>query len=163
MHGNTTYNEQQAVNSRTLLELLPYLRPHLPRISLALLCLIAAKLASVGLPFALKKIVDYLDTSSASALTLVPIALLLAYGGLRFANVLFGELRDTLFGRVTERAMREIGLTVFRHLHQLDLDFHLNRRTGGLSRDIERGTNGISFLLRFMHIPPIIDLIACCC
>ena len=161
MHGNTTYNEQQAVNSRTLLELLPYLRPHLPRISLALLCLIAAKLASVGLPFALKKIVDYLDTSSASALTLVPIALLLAYGGLRFANVLFGELRDTLFGRVTERAMREIGLTVFRHLHQLDLDFHLNRRTGGLSRDIERGTNGISFLLRFMVfniVPTFIEI-----
>ena len=161
MHGNTTYNEQQAVNSRTLLELLPYLRPHLPRISLALLCLIAAKLASVGLPFALKKIVDYLDTSGASALTLVPIALLLAYGGLRFANVLFGELRDTLFGRVTERAMREIGLTVFRHLHQLDLDFHLNRRTGGLSRDIERGTNGISFLLRFMVfniVPTFIEI-----
>ena len=161
MHGNTPYNEQQAVNSRTLLELLPYLRPHLPRISLALLCLIAAKLASVGLPFALKKVVDYLDTSGASALTLVPIALLLAYGGLRFANVLFGELRDTLFGRVTERAMREIGLTVFRHLHQLDLDFHLNRRTGGLSRDIERGTNGISFLLRFMVfniVPTFIEI-----
>ena len=161
MHGNTQYNEQQTVNSRTLLELLPYLRPHLPRIGLALLCLIAAKLASVGLPFALKKIVDYLDTSGASALTLVPIALLLAYGGLRFANVLFGELRDTLFGRVTERAMRSIGLTVFRHLHQLDLDFHLNRRTGGLSRDIERGTNGISFLLRFMVfniVPTFIEI-----
>ena len=69
----------------------------------------------------------------------------------RFSNVLFGELRDTLFGRVTERAMRRIGLQVFRHLHTLDLDFHLNRRTGGLSRDIERGTNGISFLLRFME------------
>ena len=162
MHGNTPYNEQQAVNSRTLLELLPYLRPHLPRISLALLCLIAAKLASVGLPFALKKIVDYLDTSGANALTLVSSRdVCWPTAALRFANVLFGELRDTLFGRVTERAMRAIGLTVFRHLHQLDLDFHLNRRTGGLSRDIERGTNGISFLLRFMVfniVPTFIEI-----
>jgi ATP-binding cassette subfamily B protein len=133
----------------------------MPRIGLALLCLIAAKLASVGLPFALKHIVDYLDTSGLNALTLAPIGLLLAYGGLRFANVLFGELRDTLFGRVTERAMRRIGLSVFKHLHQLDLDFHLNRRTGGLSRDIERGTNGISFLLRFMVfniVPTFIEI-----
>ena len=67
----------------------------------------------------------------------------------RFANVFFGELRDTLFGRVTERAMRRIGLTAFRHVHSLELDYHLNRRTGGLARDIERGTTGISFLLRF--------------
>ncbi|WP_374972247.1 ABCB family ABC transporter ATP-binding protein/permease [Spongiibacter marinus] len=161
MHGHTSYSEDQRVSARTLLELLPYLRPHMPRIGLALLCLIAAKLASVGLPFALKHIVDYLDTSGLNALTLAPIGLLLAYGGLRFANVLFGELRDTLFGRVTERAMRRIGLSVFKHLHQLDLDFHLNRRTGGLSRDIERGTNGISFLLRFMVfniVPTFIEI-----
>ncbi|WP_289083605.1 ABC transporter ATP-binding protein/permease [uncultured Spongiibacter sp.] len=161
MHGHTPYSEDQRVSARTLLELLPYLRPHMPRIGLALLCLIAAKLASVGLPFALKHIVDYLDTSGLNALTLAPIGLLLAYGGLRFANVLFGELRDTLFGRVTERAMRRIGLSVFKHLHQLDLDFHLNRRTGGLSRDIERGTNGISFLLRFMVfniVPTFIEI-----
>ena len=161
MHGHTSYSEDQRVSARTLLELVPYLRPHMPRIGLALLCLIAAKLASVGLPFALKHIVDYLDTSGLNALTLAPIGLLLAYGGLRFANVLFGELRDTLFGRVTERAMRRIGLSVFKHLHQLDLDFHLNRRTGGLSRDIERGTNGISFLLRFMVfniVPTFIEI-----
>ena len=161
MHGHTPYSEDQRVSARTLLELVPYLRPHMPRIGLALLCLIAAKLASVGLPFALKHIVDYLDTSGLNALTLAPIGLLLAYGGLRFANVLFGELRDTLFGRVTERAMRRIGLSVFKHLHQLDLDFHLNRRTGGLSRDIERGTNGISFLLRFMVfniVPTFIEI-----
>ncbi|WP_372864121.1 ABC transporter ATP-binding protein/permease [Spongiibacter sp.] len=161
MHGNTPYREDQQLNARTLLELLPYLRPHLPRIGLALLCLVAAKLASVGLPFALKHIVDYLDNSGVNTLSLAPIGLLLAYGTLRFANVLFGELRDTLFGRVTERAMRQIGLTVFQHLHRLDLDFHLNRRTGGLSRDIERGTSGISFLLRFMVfniVPTFIEI-----
>lgn len=161
MRGHTPYPENTSVNARTLLELLPYLRPHLPRIGLALACLVAAKLASVGLPFALKHLVDYLDNSGAAALTLAPLGLLLGYGALRFANVLFGELRDTLFGRVTERAMRRIGLTVFKHLHQLDLDFHLNRRTGGLSRDIERGTNGISFLLRFMVfniVPTFIEI-----
>jgi ATP-binding cassette subfamily B protein len=80
----------------------------------------------------------------------VIIALIVAYGALRLANVLFGEIRDTLFGRVTERAMRRLGLTVFEHLHRLDLDFHLSRQTGGLSRDMERGTSGISFLMRFM-------------
>ena len=77
------------------------------------------------------------------------------------ANVLFGELRDTVFGHVTERAMRKIGLEVFRHLHSLDLDFHLNRRTGGLSRDIERGTTGISFLMRFFVfniVPTFIEI-----
>lgn len=118
---------------------------------LALLCLVAAKVASVGLPFVLKYLVDSLDQSSdVGGVVAVPLGLLLAYGLVRFSNVLFGELRDTLFGRITERAMRRIGLKVFRHLHQLDLGFHLDRRTGGLSRDIERGTNGISFLLRFM-------------
>lgn len=160
-HGHSNYDENQHVSWSTLKELIPYLRNHQQRILLALLCLVAAKVASVGLPFALKHIVDYLDTSDISRLTLVPIALLLAYGGLRFANVLFGELRDTIFGRVTERAMRSIGLTVFKHLHNLDLEFHLNRRTGGLSRDIERGTNGISFLLRFMVfniVPTFIEI-----
>jgi len=80
----------------------------------------------------------------------VPVALLVAYGLVRFSNVLFGELRDTLFGRVTERAMRRIGHQVFQHLHSLDLAYHLNRRTGGVSRDIERGVAGVSFLMRFM-------------
>lgn len=150
MHHNTAYKEDQRASWSTLLELLPYLHDFRGRIAIALLCLVAAKLASVGMPFALKHIVDYLDNTGAATLTLLPLSLLLAYGGLRFANVLFGELRDTVFGRVTERAMRNVGLQVFRHLHKLDLDFHLNRRTGGLSRDIERGTNGISFLLRFM-------------
>ena len=76
--------------------------------------------------------------------------MLLLYGLLRFATIILGEIRDTVFGRVTERAMRRVGLKVFTHLHSLDLDFHLSRRTGGLSRDIERGTSGISFIMRFM-------------
>ncbi len=146
----------------TLKTLIPYLTEFKARMGLAILCLVMAKLASVGLPFILKHIVDDLDKSSdLVGMVAVPIGLLLAYGLVRFSNVLFGELRDTLFGRVTERAMRRIGLRVFRHLHALDLDFHLNRRTGGLSRDIERGTNGISFILRFMVfniVPTLLEI-----
>ena len=119
----------------------------------------AAKVASVGMPFILKDIVNGLNVES--HLLVVPLALLFAYGLVRFANVLFGELRDTLFGRVTERAMRRIGHKVFQHLHSLDISFHLNRRTGGVSRDIERGVNGISFLMRFMVfniVPTFIEI-----
>ncbi len=131
-------------------KLIPYLFEFRLRIGIALACLVGAKLASVGGPFILKHIVDSLDISSATAALALPLGLLLAYGLARFATVMFGELRDTIFGRVTERAMRRIGLVVFKHVHSLDLEFHLNRRTGGLSRDIERGVNGVSFILRFM-------------
>lgn len=147
------------VDWRSLKQLVPYLLEFRGRIVLALLCLIAAKLASVGLPFILKHIVDQLNTDN--AVVIVPMALLLAYGVVRFANVLFGELRDTLFGRVTERAMRRVGHKVFQHLHSLDLAYHLNRRTGGVSRDIERGVSGISFLMRFMVfniVPTFIEI-----
>ncbi|WP_423895107.1 ABCB family ABC transporter ATP-binding protein/permease [Candidatus Pelagadaptatus aseana] len=149
------------VNWSTLKQLWPYLLEFKTRIGLALLCLIMAKLASVGMPFILKHIVDDLDADVGPMLAL-PLGLLLAYGAVRFANVMFGELRDTLFGRVTERAMRRIGLKVFKHLHALDIDFHLNRKTGGLSRDIERGTNGISFLLRFMVFNIVPTLLEIC-
>lgn len=132
-------------------QLWPFLLEFKQRVFLAFLCLVAAKVASVGLPFVLKHTVDQLNlTSDAEKLIAVPIALIIAYGSLRLINVIMGEVRDTLFGRVTERAMRRVGLKVFEHLHRLDLDFHLNRQTGGLSRDIERGTSGISFLMRFM-------------
>lgn len=127
----------------------PYLLEFKQRVALALLCLVAAKIASIGLPFVLKHTVDNLNQEPIATLA-VPIALVVAYGTLRLINVLLGEVRDTLFGRVTERAMRRIGLEVFEHLHRLDLTFHLSRQTGGLSRDIERGTSGISFLMRFM-------------
>lgn len=157
MRGQKTTVTLGEVNWLAIRSLLPYLLEFRGRIVLALLCLIGAKLASVGLPFVLKHVVDSLDQS----LIVVPLALLIAYGAVRLGSVLFGEIRDTLFGRVTERAMRRIGLKVFTHIHSLDLDFHLNRRTGGLSRDIERGTSGISFILRFMVfniVPTLLEL-----
>ena len=134
---------------RALATLWDYLRDFPARVTVALLLLVLAKIAGVILPLVLKHIVDALQGGK-DALVVVPLALLAAYGVLRFGNVLFGELRDVVFGRVAERAMRRAALNVFRHLHALDLDFHLSRRTGGLSRDIERGIAGISFLLRFM-------------
>jgi ATP-binding cassette, subfamily B, heavy metal transporter len=134
---------------RSLATLWAYLRDFPARVGAALALLVLAKVAGVVLPLVLKHIVDALERGE-DALVVVPLALLAAYGALRFANVLFGELRDVVFGRVAERAMRRAALNVFRHLHALDLDFHLSRRTGGLSRDIERGIAGISFLLRFM-------------
>jgi ABC-type transport system involved in Fe-S cluster assembly fused permease/ATPase subunit len=144
-------NDDTPINWRIFSQLWPYLTEFKLRVGLALLCLIAAKTASIYLPFILKYTVDELNAERApDAIILVPFGLVAAYGMLRLANVLFGEIRDTLFGRVTERAMRRLGLQVFRHLHNLDLDFHLNRQTGGLSRDIERGTSGISFLMRFL-------------
>lgn len=144
-------NEDTKLNWRIFTKLWPYLAEYKTRVWLALSCLIAAKLASVTLPFILKHIVDNLNLDTAREQIMgVIIALIIAYGALRLANVMFGEIRDTLFGRVTERAMRRLGLTVFQHLHRLDLDFHLSRQTGGLSRDMERGTSGISFLMRFM-------------
>jgi ATP-binding cassette subfamily B protein len=141
---------------------LPYLLEFRRAVGLALLCLIGAKVAGVGLPFVLKYIVDDLDSAGGIAQAIaLPLGLLLAYGAVRFSSVLFGELRDAIFGRVTERAQRRVGLEVFQHLHALDLDFHLNRRTGGLSRDIERGNSGIGFLLRFMVfniVPTLVEI-----
>jgi ABC-type transport system involved in Fe-S cluster assembly fused permease/ATPase subunit len=127
----------------------PVLQDHRRRVLAALGCLLAAKGGLLLIPFLLKALVDGLDADLADSGATLILLLVLAYGAARFANTLFAELRDTLFGRVTERAMRRIGLQVFRHVHSLDLDYHLNRRTGGLARDIERGTSGISFLLRF--------------
>jgi ATP-binding cassette subfamily B protein len=143
--------EDASINWRVLTKLLPYLTEFKTRVWLAISCLVAAKLASVALPFILKDTVDNLNLNTTKEVIMAAtIGLIIAYGVLRLANVLFGEIRDTLFGRVTERAMRRLGLTVFNHLHKLDLDFHLSRQTGGLSRDIERGTSGVSFLMRFL-------------
>lgn len=134
---------------RVLKALWPYLTEFPARVILAMSCLVLAKGAGVLLPLLMKQLVDALVPAK-NTLVALPLALLLAYGALRFANVLFGELRDLIFGRVAERAMRRVALKVFQHLHKLDLDFHLSRRTGGLSRDIERGVSGINTLLRFM-------------
>ncbi|HEY6130700.1 MAG TPA: ABC transporter ATP-binding protein/permease, partial [Halioglobus sp.] len=159
-HGNYDDEPDQNINWHTIRMVWPYLMKYRSRVLLALGFLILAKVGNVIGPFILKYIVDALESDS-SKLIAAPVALVFAYGFARFANVLFGELRDTVFGRVTERAMRKIGLEVFRHLHNLDLDFHLNRRTGGLSRDIERGTTGISFLMRFFVfniVPTFIEI-----
>jgi ATP-binding cassette subfamily B protein len=136
--------------------LLPYLWEFKWRVLVALVFLVAAKLANVGVPLVLKQIVDSLDSSV--AVVAAPFALLAAYGALRFSTTLFAELRDVVFVRVTQRAIRRIALTVFRHLHALSLRFHLERQTGGVSRDIERGTRGISTLLSYMlfSIIPVI-------
>ena len=135
---------------RTLAVLWPYMTEFPARVAVAMLLLVAAKLAGVYLPQLLKHLVNALSAKPGSgALLAVPVGLLLAYGAVRFANVLFGELRDVVFGKVAERAQRRAALRVFEHLHRLDLDFHLSRRTGGLSREIEKGVDGISFLLRF--------------
>ncbi|MFU2508531.1 ABCB family ABC transporter ATP-binding protein/permease [Pseudoalteromonas sp. ASV78] len=139
----------------------PYLMVFKGRVLLAVLALIAAKGATLLMPWALKEIIDAVD-GNLQAILIVPVALLLLYGGLRFAGVFFGELRDALFGRVTEHAIRHIGLKVFKHLHALELSFHLDRQTGGISRDIERGTQGLSFLMRFLMfniIPTLFEIL----
>lgn len=143
--------EPAKLSWHTLKSLWPYLMEYRGRIAIAMLCLVAAKLATILVPFILKYIVDGLDSNQLQdKMIALPLGLLLAYGVARLSTTLFSELRDTVFGRVTERAMRRIGLKVFQHLHALELDFHLNRRTGGLSRDIERGVTGVGFLLRMM-------------
>ncbi len=141
---------------RALRLLVPYLWEYRVRVFVALGFLVAAKLANVGVPLVLKDVVDRVNP--ALALVALPVALLLAYGALRFASTLFAELRDVLFIRVTQRAIRRVALTVFRHLHSLSLRFHLDRQTGGMTRDIERGTRGISTLMSYMifSIIPVI-------
>jgi len=132
---------------QTIRTLLPYLWGYRGRIGAALACLVLAKVANVGVPILMKTIVDALDPRI--AVLTVPLALLVAYGLLRLSTTVFTELREFLFAKVTQRAVRRIGLTVFRHLHSLSLRFHLARQTGGLTRDVERGQRGISTLISF--------------
>lgn len=127
--------------------LLPYLWEFRGRVVLAVAFLVAAKLANITVPIVMKSIVDGL--SGDKALLAVPVTLLLAYALLRLSSTLFNELRDVVFVKVAQRAMRRVALEVFHHLHALSLRFHLERQTGGLTRDIERGTRGISTLLSF--------------
>ncbi|MES2563033.1 MAG: ABC transporter ATP-binding protein/permease [Pseudomonadota bacterium] len=133
---------------RVLPMLLPYLWEYKWRVAVALTFLVTAKLANVAVPLVLKEVVDGL--SPTQAVLALPLALLVAYGALRLSTTLFAELRDLVFVRVTQRAIRRIALSVFRHLHALSLRFHLERQTGGVSRDIERGARGISTLLSYM-------------
>ncbi len=160
--NNEVREESPKVNLRQSMNyLLPYLWEFKGRVLLAMLALLAAKGATLVMPWALKHIIDGVDRSLAPELAL-PAFFILFYGALRFGSVFFGEVRDALFSRVTEHAMRKIGLRVFKHLHSLELAFHLDRATGGISRDIERGTNGISFLMRFLMfniVPTLFEIL----
>jgi len=133
---------------KTLRSLVPYLTEFKGRVVLAMSLLILAKLANVSVPLILKKIIDAMDKSH--AVLMVPASLIMAYGLLRLMSTLFGELRDAVFAKVTQRAIRRVALQVFEHLHSLSLRFHLDRQTGGVSRDIDRGTRGTGFLLNFL-------------
>jgi len=135
-------------NLKTIATLLPYLWEFKVRVIVALSLLVLAKLANVSVPLVLKEIVDALDQPRAELV--LPVFLVIGYGVLRLCSTLFGELRDAIFAKVTQRAIRRVANKVFSHLHSLSLRFHLERQTGGVSRDIERGTRGISFLLNFM-------------
>ena len=132
----------------TIRSLLPYLWEFKKRVSLALVLLVMAKLASVAVPLLLKEVVDALDQPQ--DMLVLPVLFVVGYGVLRLCSTLFGEIRDAIFAKVTQRAIRRVAIRVFGHLHALSLRFHLERQTGGVSRDIERGSRGISFLLNFM-------------
>ncbi len=134
---------------QTLTSLIPYLWAYKGRVLFALACLIAAKGANVAVPLVFKGLIDALTVTPEQAFIVVPAALLLAYGVLRFSNSLLTELREIVFARVTQQAVRRISLQVFRHLHALSLRFHLERQTGGLTRDIERGTRSINSLISY--------------
>ncbi|WP_428717688.1 ABCB family ABC transporter ATP-binding protein/permease [Undibacterium curvum] len=144
-------SQQQRGDWGTIKTLLPYFWAYKWRVILALTLLVGAKLANIGVPVVLKHIVDSLTITAGNpaAIMVLPVSLLLAYGALRLSTTAFTELREFVFIRVTQRAVRTIALQVFRHLHALSLRFHLNRQTGGVTRDIERGTRAVSSLVSF--------------
>ncbi len=153
----------------TIRAMLPYIWPEgawslRARVLIALVLLVLAKVANVSVPMLYKHAVDALNDTTAELLA-VPIGVLLAYGVLRVLSEAFGELRDAVFTRVAQRAIRLAGLETFRHLHALSLRFHLDRKTGGIARAVERGTKGIEFLLRFMLfniLPTLIEILMVC-
>ena len=140
----------------TIKTLLPYLWPAgetglRVRVVVAMALLVAAKATNVSVPIFYKQAVDILTADgNVDAMITVPVALIVGYGICRVGALAFGELRDAVFTRVAQRAIRRAGLETFRHLHHLSLRFHLERKTGGIARAVERGTAGIEFLLRFM-------------
>ena len=147
---------------QTLKTLFPYLWQYKWRVTIALSCLILAKVANVAVPVVLKDIVDAVSANPTMAVMAVPIGLIVAYGVMRVMSTLFTELREVVFARVTQQAVRRIALQVFEHLHALSLRFHLDRQTGGLTRDIERGTRGVSSLVSFTLysiLPTIIEVL----
>ena len=156
-------NKLQRSDWATLKRLLPYLWQYKVRVVLALAFMVAAKMANVSVPLLLKQLVDAMSIKpgSVEALLVVPLGLLLAYGGLRLCTSLFTELRELVFAKATEGATRSIALQVFGHLHALSLRFHLERQTGGMTRDIERGTRGVQSLISYSLysiIPTLIEV-----
>ena len=141
-------NKENRADWQTIRSLLPYLWEFKWRVALALSLLVLSKLANVSVPLVLKEIIDAMDKPQ--AVLAIPVFLIIGYGVLRMLSTVFGELRDAVFAKATQRAIRRVALQVFGHLHSLSLRFHLDRQTGGVSRDIERGTRGIGFLLNFM-------------
>lgn len=138
----------QQTDLRSIGRLFPYLWEFRGRVLLSLALLLGAKLASVTVPLVLKEIIDSLGKSQASLV--LPLTLIIAYGILRFSSTTFADLRDVVFAKVTQRAMRRVSMAVFQHLHALSLRFHLERQTGGITRDIERGSKAISSLVGFL-------------
>lgn len=149
MINRTERPEDNRRDWHNLQSMLPFLWEYRGRALFALACLIASKAANVGVPVVLKDIVDALDGKGEQLLVL-PVILLLGYGALRLASALFNELRDTVFARVRYHAMRKLSARVLEHLHNLSLRFHLERKTGAISRDLERGTRSVSTLMNFM-------------
>lgn len=159
MHGGGAELGGEA-NWRVFLQLWPYLWAWKGRVLLALGLLILAKVANVAVPMTLKEVVDDLDAGTVAVW--IPLLWVGAYGTLRFLSTGFQELRDAVFARVGERTLSEVGRAVFRHLHTLDLEYHLTRRTGGVARDIERGVSGAGFLVRavvFSVVPIAVEVI----
>jgi len=160
--GDVARHTYRSSDWKVIKNLLPYLWAFKFRVSVALTCLILAKVANLGVPILLKGLIDALSLPSATyALIVVPTALIFGYGLLRLSASLFTELRELLFSRVTESAVRTVALQVFEHLHALSLRFHLSRQTGGMTRDIERGTRGIQSLISYSLysiLPTIVEL-----
>lgn len=135
------------------------------RVVIALMLLALSKVAGVYVPILFKEAIDALSAKGVDAVVLAPVGLIVTYGLLRVLSQAFGELRDAVFAKVAQRAIRRVGLETFRHLHALSLRFHLDRQTGGLSRAIERGTKGIEFLLQFMLfnvLPTLLEIVLVC-
>jgi len=161
MNTSSLPHSKKSSELTALKSLFPYLQEFKGRVALAMACLIIAKIATIYVPLILKDIIDALDPSQ-TEIIILPLGILLAYGLLRLTSSVFAELRDIVFVKVTQRAIRRIALKVFEHLHTLSLRFHLERQTGGISHDIERGTRGINFVMGFMlfNILPTIAEIA---
>ena len=163
-HAGADSKSSQSSDWKVIRDLLPYLLEYKFRVAIALSCLVAAKVANLGIPILMKQLIDVLNikANSPQALLIVPSGLILAYGLLRISASLFTELRESLFARVTQNAVRKVALQVFEHLHSLALSFHLARQTGGVSRDIERGTRGIQSLISYSLYSILPTLIEFC-